>query len=224
MKNKVPIVVQKSQTLKLMLFTQIKLLFSMLDFFRVLDQLQLQFFWSVLGVLPKKNMRQTEADVAVIEPTVIVVKISIPAPKERCFATASSTETLPRIWIGSGAVPGVVSARMEDDLPMAVGNTRLVSLTDGTTARETYIDFSPPNTYAYRMSDIQGSMGNFLTHAEGFWKFSSGATDAETEVEWTYRAYPFGTLTRFPAWLIVNLFLKSAMQSCLERVKELCEN
>ncbi len=60
-------------------------------------------------------------------------------------------------------MPGVVSARMENDAPMQVGNTRLVLLTDGSVVRETYIGFDAPHAYSYRMSEIQGLMGNFLS-------------------------------------------------------------
>jgi uncharacterized protein YndB with AHSA1/START domain len=157
-----------------------------------------------------------------VQPTIVTANIVIAASRERCFAVASSTELLPRIFPGSGAVPGVISARMEHDLPFAVGNTRLVQLTDGTEARETYMDVSPPASYGYRMSEIQGLMGKLLTHAEGAWAFTATA-DGGTQVGWTYRAYPSSEWTRPAAWLAVNMFLSSAMQNCLAQVKTIAE-
>ena len=77
-----------------------------------------------------------EAAAVDVEPTVIEVSIHIDARPERCFTTASSTEGLARIFPGSGAVPGVASARMEDDKPQLPGNTRLVTLLDGSEVPE----------------------------------------------------------------------------------------
>jgi hypothetical protein len=65
---------------------------------------------------------------------------------------------------------------MEHDLPIAAGNTRLVKLTDGSEVRETYLEFVQNTRYSYRMSKMEGVLGNFLTHAEGYWNFETNAT------------------------------------------------
>ena len=72
------------------------------------------------------------------------------------------------------------------------------------------------------MREMQGLVGSLLYKAEGHWRFTpteSGGTD----ILWTYRAYPHSSFTRPFGWIVVNMFLKGAMQNCLTLVKKYAE-
>lgn len=89
------------------------------------------------------------------KPSVVQVSEWIAAEPAVAFDHASNTATLPDIFKGNHAVPGVVSARMEREgvEGMALGETRVVTTNDGKTVRETYILVDRPHRYAYEMTD-----------------------------------------------------------------------
>lgn len=157
-----------------------------------------------------------------VEPSVVEVSIWIDCPPEVAFDAACNTETLPDIFPGSGMVPGVESAAFEGDVGMAVGETRVVTTKDGKTVRETYVEVDRPAAYGYRMSDLNPPLSSIMSHATARWSFTA-QDDGGTFVEWIYKAYPTGGMARPFNWVVVQMFLKSAMENCLERLKTMIE-
>ena len=151
-------------------------------------------------------------------PSSVVVTIWLDATEEAAFDAASNTETLPRLFTGSGLVPGVESAHMEDgEGGIGVGRVRVVTTSDGKTVRETYTEVDRPSRYAYEMTELNMPLAAIMTHAVGEWDFVAEA--GGTRVTWTYYAFPRNVLARPATALLTKGFLKSAMNGYLANLK-----
>ena len=158
------------------------------------------------------------AEVTGPAPSTVVVTIWLDATEEAAFDAASNTETLPRLFTGSGLVPGVESAHMEDgEGGIGVGRVRVVTTSDGKTVRETYTEVDRPRRYAYEMTELNMPLSAFMTHAVGEWDFAPEA--GGTRVTWTYLAFPRNVLARPATALLTKGFLKSAMNGYLANLK-----
>ena len=158
------------------------------------------------------------AEVTGPAPSTVVVTIWLDATEEAAFDAASNTETLPRLFTGSGLVPGVESAHMEDgEGGIGVGRVRVVTTSDGKTVRETYTEVDRPSRYAYEMTELNMPLAAIMTHAVGEWDFVAEA--GGTRVTWTYYAFPRNVLARPATALLTKGFLKSAMNGYLANLK-----
>jgi hypothetical protein len=147
--------------------------------------------------------------------TVVTTLISCDATT--AFDGASSTEGLPAIFPGKGPIPGVVSAAVVGGGPIAVGAVRRVKTNDGNELDETYIQFDRPTGYAYEMSKFKLPLSLLMTRATGTWRFSPEG--AGTRIVWTYSCETASIFTAPVTSLIVKVFMKAAMNLCLERLK-----
>jgi hypothetical protein len=137
------------------------------------------------------------------------------------FEGASSTETLARIFPGKGPIPGVVSAQVVGGGPIGRGAVRRVKTNDGNELDETYIEFDRPTHYAYEMSKFKMPLSLLMKKATGVWRFSPEA--GGTRVVWTYSVELPSVLSAPATMLIVKVFMKAAMNSCLSNLKSLLE-
>lgn len=144
---------------------------------------------------------------------------------QEAYDGASATDTLPDIFKGSGAVPGVISAHMEREAEgvtrMTLGETRVVLTADGKTVRETYTIVDPPRQYQYQMTDLNPPLSAIMSRAVGTWSFE--LENGGTRVNWRYEAFPTAGIARPATALVTKGFLKSAMQDCLAKLKTMVE-
>ena len=137
------------------------------------------------------------------------------------FAGASSTEGLPTIFPGKGIIPGVESAQMVGGASLGKGAVRRVRTKDGGELDETYIQFDPPTGYAYEMTGLKPPLRLMMKKATGTWRFSLEGEG--TRIVWTY-ACELSTPIVLPLTaLVVKVFMKGAMNVCLEKLKESIE-
>lgn len=152
------------------------------------------------------------------------VNVWIPACSlERAFDGASSTTGLPSIFPGKGPIPGVRAAWVAKTPSnpsgvQCVGATRICALLDKSEVSETYIQWSRPSAYAYEMTELKAPLSWMLKKATGTWEFTG--VDGGVHIVWTY----FGEWTNHLLWplskLLVSVFLRGAMNDCLERLNE----
>ena len=146
--------------------------------------------------------------------------IEIAKPIDSVFDYAVTSENIPRVFVGYGPIPAVVSATVRGDGVMREGATRTIENSDGSVIDEAIIAFVRPTRQAYRLPGGFKKPFSFLVRsAEGNWAFSSTPSGG-TRIDWDFRfeltspiAQPFG-------WLLMRLFFQKAMVRCLERLKD----
>ena len=94
----------------------------------------------------------------------------------------------------------------------AVGQSRTLELSDGSTVVERLTVVDAPRRFAYRLSDFTGPFGGLVAFAEAEWDFDAAVEG--TRIRWTYsfHAQPKrGWIVR----LIVRLFWARYMKKVL---------
>jgi len=108
-------------------------------------------------------------------------------------------------------VPAVVSVTDQTGNWDAVGQTRTLHLSDGSTVRETTTDVQRPGFFAYELTDFTKVFGPLVDHARAEWRFE--AADEGTRITWSYTF--FGRRGR--GW-IVGLIVRLAWAAYMRRV------
>ena len=83
-----------------------------------------------------------------------------------------------------GPIPGVLGASNQTGAWDAVGQSRKPDLTDGSTATERLIEYTPGHSFAYEVTDFTGPMRHLVAGVRGEWTFSPDG--AGTVIRWTY--------------------------------------
>jgi len=134
-----------------------------------------------------------------------------PASPDRTFAIITPADPS-RFYPKFGPLPAVVSVRDQTGAWDAVGQSRMLVLSDGGSVVERLTVVDPPRRFAYRLSDFTGVFSTLVAFAETEWDFD--ASVAGTRIRWTYsfHAQPKrGWIVR----LIVRLFWARYMKRVL---------
>lgn len=145
-----------------------------------------------------------------------VVTTVLPCDMMTAYLSASSTDGLPEIFPGKGAIPGVKKAWIKGGGEQKVGAVRICNTTDGNEVAETYIQWNPPYAYAYEMTQLKAPLSLMLKKATGTWEFSE--VPGGTKVVWHYFGEWTNVLIMPVTSLIVKSFLHDAMALCLEKL------
>lgn len=139
------------------------------------------------------------------------------APVQDVFQFVTAKDVLPKILLGYGPLPGVMSAS-ESTGPWDVpGSFRMVRLKDGSSAREELTDHQPPTYFAYRTSDFTSVLKYVASQGRGQWWFTPDEQD--TRVKWTYT---FTARSRFAQPVLmafVSLLWRGYMRGALREIK-----
>ena len=132
---------------------------------------------------------------------------------------------LPRILLGWGPLPAVVSTQGQTGPWDAPGSRRTVHLADGSQAEEMVTACTTPSHFAYRVTGFTNPLIRALAQsAEGEWTFVAPEPDsAATEVTWTYRFIPRSALAAWPLRFVVRFLWRGYMQVGLSAMKRLAE-
>ncbi len=129
---------------------------------------------------------------------------------------------LPRILLGYGPVPAVVSTTEQSGPWDQPGSSRTVHLADGSTAREQVTACERPGHFAYRVDEFSGYVRYLAAEANGEWWFTEACQG--TDVVWIYS---FTARSR-PAQLIllpvVKLLWRGFMRAGMRAFGELAES
>lgn len=99
-----------------------------------------------------------------------------------------------------------------------LGQTRRIHLGDGGTTLETLVGLEPPDTYAYRLSEITGPLRLVVTGVGG--RFSFAAEPGGTRVTWSWDVDPRSALTT-PLVLVLRRFWHGYAVKALLRAESL---
>jgi hypothetical protein len=117
----------------------------------------------------------------------VTTETVVHAPLNAAFETIVPID-LAKIFRGLGPLPAVVATREQTAPWDRVGASRLVELSDGSSAHEQLTAYRAPEHFAYRLDHFTGTLRLLVSHADGAWWFSEAP--AGTHVRWTYTFQP----------------------------------
>jgi hypothetical protein len=138
------------------------------------------------------------------------VQAIAPADPARTFATLTPSDPT-RFYPRFRVIPAVVSVTDQTGEWDAVGQTRMLHLSDGSTVVETTTDVDRPGFFAYELTDFTKVFGPLVDHARAEWRFEPDG--GGTRITWTYTF--FGRPGR--GW-IVGLIVRAAWTAYMRRV------
>ncbi|MBI1365918.1 MAG: hypothetical protein GC153_08170 [Alphaproteobacteria bacterium] len=154
-------------------------------------------------------------------PITTSVTETLRAPLADAFAAASGCD-IPSIFQAHGRIPGVIKVDEHHGPWGAVGEKRLLTLSDGSTVREELVSFAPNEEYSYRVSGFTGPFAALVSEGRGVWHFTIEGP-ATTRIDWTYSFTPKSFLTEPAVWFIVKALWPGYMRKALARLKSQTE-
>lgn len=136
---------------------------------------------------------------------------TMPCTPPAVFALMVDPLRLPSTLTGYGPIPGIRAETL--DTPLAVGTTRRIHNTDGSTLTETITVLDAPTHHAYTLGGFRAPFSWLVAHGEADW--SVGATTSGSHVRWDYRFSVARAWTSPLAALLLRFFMARAMQRCL---------
>ncbi len=151
-----------------------------------------------------------------------VVNIDMVSRPEVAFAHIVPIN-LTSIFTGYGPLPAVTGTQEQTGRWDAAGQTRRVTLSDGSTAQERLTGYESGAYFSYTVSDFSGTLRYLATSAEGEWWFAAGERAGQTHVRWRYQFNSRSRLTQPALWLITTLFWRGYMNKALGLCKQQVE-
>ncbi|MEU0556723.1 hypothetical protein [Dactylosporangium sp. NPDC006015] len=147
------------------------------------------------------------------------VTARVAAPRAALFDWFISIP-LPRILLKYGPIPSVASTTGQTGPWDVVGNSRIVHLADGHTARESVTGYQRSSYFAYRVSDFDNFLGRLAADAVGRWWFADGP-NGSTDITWTYTFNARNRLAAIALLPIVKIFWRGYMRQAVATLSEL---
>jgi hypothetical protein len=151
-----------------------------------------------------------------LEPIQAVASISIAADKAKTCAAALALDPV-KIVRAKGLIPGVKSLAGQLGPWSEAGQTRRLTLTDGSTAVETLMALEPDG-YSYRISELTGPFRLIVKEANA--RFSVSARGDVSILTWTYEFMPKGGVAAAALSFLVDSQWNGFMDAALERLKD----
>lgn len=85
----------------------------------------------------------------------------------------------------AGVIPAVVAVHDQTGPWDAVGRTRRLELSDGSSVVESLVRVEPDRAFVYELSRFTGLLGRLVTGGRADWSYSS-TPNGRTRVDWTY--------------------------------------
>ena len=85
----------------------------------------------------------------------------------------------------AGVIPAVVAVHDQTGPWDAVGRTRRLELSDGSSVVESLVRVEPDGVFVYELSRFTGLLGRLVTGGRADWSYSSTPNGC-TRVDWTY--------------------------------------
>ena len=98
------------------------------------------------------------------------------------------------------------------------GQTRTVTLSDGSSAQELLTSCEHPSYFAYNVRGFTGVLRFFTTSADGEWWFSDAAA-GHTHIKWRYAFHPRSVFAVPFLWFIATVLWRNYMQKALQLSK-----
>ena len=150
------------------------------------------------------------------------VETIIAVPREQAFLGTVPID-LSSIFTGFGPLPAVTGVTDQVGGWDAVGQTRSVTLSDGSSAKEEMTGYKRPQYFSYTVSGFTGVFRFLTTSANGEWWFEP-VSKVETHIKWRYAYNSRNVVTIPPLWFIVNVFWRGYMKKALSLSKRQIES
>ncbi|NWG70216.1 MAG: SRPBCC family protein [Parvularculaceae bacterium] len=142
--------------------------------------------------------------------------IEIDAPAAAVFALAAGSRISDFVR-PFGPLPGV--ARVEGPADWrAPGETRLITLTDGSSLEEELTGLDPGRRFSYRATRFSGPFGALVAQGLGEWSLTAEGT-GRTRLVWSYAFAAKNALALPLLALLVRSLWPAYMQAALRRLK-----
>lgn len=148
-----------------------------------------------------------------------IAKARISKPQAELFDCFIPIE-LPRILLGYGPVPAVVSTSDQSGPRDRPGSSRTVHLADGNTAHEQVTAYERPRYFAYRVSEFSNFIRHLSDEACGQWWFTETSADVN-EVVWSYSFLARSRAAQLILLPVVKLAWRGFMRAGMQAFGEL---
>jgi Polyketide cyclase / dehydrase and lipid transport len=122
------------------------------------------------------------------------------------------------IFTGYGPLPAVTGTQDQVGAWDAVGQTRTVNLSDGSSAQELLTAYERPSYFSYTVSGFTGALRHFTSSAKGEWWFTTVGR-GRTNIKWRYAFNPKSALAVPILWFIANVLWRNYMRKALQLSK-----
>lgn len=131
---------------------------------------------------------------------------------------------LTSIFTGYGPLPAVSGVQDQTGGWNAAGQTRTVTFSDGSSAREWLTKYEHPHYFSYMLSDFSGVLRFLTKSANGEWWFKTNPSKGTTQVKWSYEFKTRSLPTAPILWLITNFLWRGYMHKALMQSKSQIES
>jgi hypothetical protein len=121
-----------------------------------------------------------------------------------------------RVFRPVGALPGVAAVQLHNNRWGHQGDTRTITLTDGSTAHEALTAVIAPDSFTYTVSAYTSVLRLLVSRGESTFTCSP-TTSGGTLITWTYAYTPRSALVRPLVWLVRVLLWEHYMTAAFDR-------
>jgi len=126
----------------------------------------------------------------------------------------------PVCFTGFGLIPAIRSIRLAE--PLAVGVTRHIYNADNSVLLEKITLLDRPHRHCYTLSGFKPPFSLLVKQGEADWQLSRQETG--TKVSWTYE-FTLTSLLIYPlCFILLKIFMQSAMRRCLKNMNAFCNS
>ncbi len=141
---------------------------------------------------------------------------TVPGTPEDAFAQTMPMPLAELFTSRSGPIPPVREVREQPATWDAVGQSRLIVLSDGGTMRETLTTVDPPRSFGYDIADFTGPFKFLVDSLAGRWAFEPDGDGCR--VTWSWTVHPRGLQGRL-AMPIIGRFWHGYARTALARLE-----
>jgi hypothetical protein len=152
-----------------------------------------------------------------------VVEIDIAGTQAAIFEYIVPID-LPLIFTGYGPLPAVNGVQNQTGGWNEAGQTRTVTLSDGSTARELLTKYDYPQYFSYTVSNFSGVLRLLTISANGEWWFKTNQSSGATSVKWSYSFNSRSLLSSPVLWFITSFLWRGYMNKAIKLCKFHIEN
>jgi hypothetical protein len=138
------------------------------------------------------------------------------------FDFVVAEDVLPKVLLGYGPLPPVVSTSGHTGPWDQVGSRRIVHLRGGDRTGEEITAFERPEHFAYRVGDFSHALKYLASHGGGEWWFDESR--GSTLVRWTYSFTPRSPLLGPVLWAFVRTLWRGYMRVALDETRRQVED
>lgn len=142
-----------------------------------------------------------------------------PATPDRTFAIMTPSDPT-RFYPKYGPLPAVTAVVDQTGAWDAVGQSRTLRLSDGSSVVERLVTVTPPSRFEYRLTDFTGTFGNLVAFADAVWDFDAAVDGTRVRWSYTFHAQPKrGWIVRLIVLLFWGPYMRKVLPGLTDEVR-----